>query len=109
MSATRRDPRYRRKKFIDLKLDALRRGILKNRRRATVVGVGESLERGCRALRLLGLHVDDVHCGRPAPRVLEALRPPVVLLFMAPSARERWRVALRDIGMTERTEFVFVA
>ena len=107
-SATRKDPRYDRRRFIDLKLAALRRGLLHRRRRVTVIGVGESLERGVRAMRDIGLHVDAIERGRPHPGVIGELRPPIILVFMAPNARQRWRNALLHAGLRESTEFTFV-
>jgi len=107
-SATRRDPRYRRERFIDLKLDALRQDFLAGRDRTTVVGVGESLARAAAALASLGGVVDAVHAGHPAAATLERLEPPVILVFMSPVARRRWRDALTLEGWIERRDFIFV-
>jgi glycosyltransferase involved in cell wall biosynthesis len=107
-SATRRDPRYRRPQFVRLKLDALRNGFLRRVPRATLVGVGESLARARVAIATLGTALDVKECGRPSAAVTSALRPPVVLVFMAPEARERWRAALSEHGLREGSEFIFV-
>lgn len=108
-SATRRDPRYRTQRFVELKLEALSRGLLRDEGRVTVVGVGQSLERGCEGMRRLGLHVDPIAAGRPSPAVLATLRKPVVLIFMSPPVRRRWREALDNYGMIEQSDFAFVA
>jgi len=108
-SATRRDPRYRRERFIDLKLDALRRDFLLDSDRVTVVGVGESLSRAAAAIASPGVAVTPVHAGHPQPAVLARLEPPVILVFMSPVARRRWREALIGAGWSERRHFIFVA
>jgi len=107
-SATRRDPRYRRDRFIALKLDALERGILAGREALTLVGVGASLER-CVPVFHSRRHVHVVNTGRPEAIALRALEPPVVLVFVAPRARARWREALVKSGMCEERHFIFIA
>jgi hypothetical protein len=99
-SATRRDPRYRRARFIALKLDALERGILADTQSLTLVGVGESLAR-CVPVFRERRDVQVVRAGRPNHASLAAVVPPVVLVFMSPSARARWREALAKSGMRE--------
>lgn len=108
-SATRRDPRYRRERFIALKLEALQLDFLHGARRVTVVGVGESLARAERAVASLGVAVHPVHAGHPAPASLARLERPAVLVFMSPVARARWREALAGTGWIERVDFIFAA
>lgn len=106
-SATRTDPRYAIGRFVELKLGALDRTLLAGGRRATLVGVGDSLARWRDAL---GARVRDaVATARPTTPALARLAPPIVLVFLAASARERWRSALAEIGYSEMTDFVFVA
>jgi len=107
-NATRRDPRYHRQRFIDLKLEALRLDFLRGARRATVLGVGTSLARARAAIATLGLEVESREAGRPHARVLASLAPPAVLVFMSPEARRRWRTALTEIGWRELQDFIFV-
>jgi glycosyltransferase involved in cell wall biosynthesis len=108
-SATRRDPRYRRERFIELKLEAIRLDFLRGRGRVTVIGVGESLARAGTALATLGVDAVPLAAGRPAAAVLARLAPPAILVFMSPVARQRWRGALASGGWTERHDFLFVA
>jgi len=107
-SATRRDPRYRRARFIALKLDALERGILAAAPALTLVGVGESLAR-CVPVFRERRDVHIVRAGRPSGASIAAMTPPVVLVFMSPSARARWREALVKSDMREGHEFVFIS
>ena len=93
---------------MDLRLDALDRGLLRRARRVSLVGVGASLERWRRALAT-GTRGVEVHAlGRPGPRTL-AIAPPVVLVFGAEPARHRWRLALIERHQSEGRDFVFVA
>jgi len=107
-SATRRDPRYARDRFIALKLDALERGLLRDAADVTLIGVGDSL---ARCVPVFSEHrvVRTVVAGRPAPAIVSRLRPPVVLIFVSLRARTRWRQALRDRDWHEHREFVFIA
>lgn len=107
--ATRRDPRYAAARFVELKIASLRRGLLRGARQVRLVGVGASLERWRRALTREGIPVESFEWGRPGPRAVAALAPPVLLVFTAPIARGRWRDALRRSDMRELDEFVFVA
>jgi len=107
-SATRRDPRYRRERFIALKLDALERGPLRGANAMTLVGVGESLAR-CIPVFEAGRAVRVVEAGRPSASVVERLVAPVVLVFMSYSARERWRQALVNARWQEQRDFIFIA
>lgn len=107
-SATRRDPRYRRERFIALKLDALEHGLLRGARQLTLVGVGESLRR-CVPVFESHRRVRIVEAGRPSPVVIRSLAPPVVLVFGSLPARERWREAFVNSHLSERTDFVFIA
>jgi glycosyltransferase involved in cell wall biosynthesis len=107
-SATRRDPRYARDRFIALKLDALERGTLAGAAEVTLVGVGESLAR-CVPVFAERRTVRTVVAGRPSPAPLARLRPPVVLIFGSLPARMRWRRALSDRDWREHREFVFIA
>jgi glycosyltransferase involved in cell wall biosynthesis len=106
-SATRTDPRYSQDRFMSLKSAALASGILRNGRRATLVGVGTSLSRW---YERLGSRVERrVEMRGPHVGELSTLCPPLVLAVMAPAARERWRAALHQRGLHELSDFVFVA
>jgi glycosyltransferase involved in cell wall biosynthesis len=106
-SSTRTDSRYSHVNFLSLKVSALDEGLLREGRMATLVGVGESLERWKVAL---GARVAAYHeIRRPAPGTMEELRSPVVLALMAPEARRRWRDYLTRGGMRESDDFIFVA
>lgn len=107
-SATRRDPRYRRDRFIALKLDALDRGLLRGARTMTLVGVGESLARARDAFARTRT-VIALEARRPSPRVVASLEPPIVLVYGAIEARDRWRRALEARGLAELRAYVFVA
>jgi glycosyltransferase involved in cell wall biosynthesis len=107
-SATRRDPRYRPERFLWLKRHALERGLLRDVRDATLVGVGRSIERWREALER-SRRVRVVIAGRPHATLRRSLYPPVILVFGSRPARERWRHALNDWGMKERDQFIFVA
>lgn len=108
-SATRRDPRYARERFIALRRAALEHGVLREAKQVTLLGVGRSLaewrarfEPGERALRV-------VQAARPDPGVVATLVAPVVLVFGAEPARRRWRLALETAGLDEGVDFAFVA
>ncbi len=106
-SSTRTDNRYSHENFLNLKVSALDSGLLRDGRRATLVGVGQSLERWRRAL---GPRVATCHETRhPHELVVPGLETPVVLALMAPIARERWRRHLTQGGLTESADFIFVA
>ncbi len=107
-SATRRDPRYRRERFIALKLDALERGFLRGHDTMTLVGVGLGLER-CKELFGRTRTVRVVAAGRPHASALRSLAAPSVLLFGSPIARARWREALVKFGLREEDQFIFIA
>lgn len=107
-SATRRDPRYRRDRFVALKLEALERGLLRGREAMTLIGVGESLERA-RVAFAERRRVHAIEARRPGPRLLAALEPPIVLVFGAYVARLRWREALTASGFVEGSDHAFVA
>lgn len=109
ISATRRDPRYRRERFLDLRRETIERGLLRGSRHATVIGVGDSLETWRKLLSNGMRTVRAVAAGRPSPRMIAALAPPVVFVFGAPSARMRWRDALGASALSEGGDFVFVA
>ena len=106
-SSTRTDERYSHAKFMALKIAALDAGPLKDGRRAALVGVGASLVRWREALggRVAGCHEVRGQDTQLAP-LLEA---PVVLAFMAPEARGRWRRSLTQAGRRELIDFIFVA
>jgi len=108
-SATRRDPRYRRERFLALRYEALGRGLLRGSRPVTVIGVGESLETWRRTIARGTREVRALHAPRPSPRLVVALAPPVVLVFGAPPARLRWRDALGAGSLVEGRDFAFVA
>lgn len=108
-SATRRDPRYLRDRFDALRMEALERGVLARSRSLTLIGVGRSLVRW-RAILATRRRVRVVEAPRPSPGLVENLRPPIVLVFGALAARERWRAAFRHCDtMAERGQFVFIA
>lgn len=106
-SSTRTDARYSHAAFLALKLESLDRGLLGGGRRATLLGVGSSLERWRRALgkRLAGVH--EIRGAVPSSPA--GLDPPLVLALMAPSARRRWRAHLGGSGMRELEDFIFVS
>lgn len=104
--ATRRDPRYRAERYADLRLAALRAGFLAGRGRVGLIGVGASLAAWGGRLERLGLGVERHALRRPPPGALPA--PPLVLVFGARPARERWRAALAGRGLHESRDFVFV-
>jgi glycosyltransferase involved in cell wall biosynthesis len=110
-SATWRDPAFSRERFVALKLDALQRGMLRGRREVGLVGVGSSLREWSQALTGEGMRVRLSEHGRPPARTPEVgrLQGPLVLVFGAQPARQRWRVALTREGLAEGRDFVFVA
>jgi hypothetical protein len=106
-SSTRTDARYERERFTRLKVEALDRGLLGGGVHATLVGVGSSLATWREAL---GDRVGAVvEAKRPASSVFTRFTPPLVLVFVAPAAREAWRREAADASLTEGTHFVFVA
>jgi glycosyltransferase involved in cell wall biosynthesis len=107
-SATRRDPRYARERFIALKIETLARGVLRYAAGFTVAGTGRSLAEWTTALRAAGLDPRPVAAATPA-RTREVLRPPVILVFGTPKARARWRAALDGRGLHEGRDFIFVS
>ena len=108
-SATRRDPRYLRERFIALKCSALRQRLAPRGGTIRVIGVGESLARWTGALRAAGFDPVPLPARRPARALVAELAPPVVLVYMAPESRRRWREALQTSDMRELTDFTFVA
>ncbi len=110
-SATRADARYAPERFRALKLDALARGALRGRDRATLVGVGTSAAGWVDALATIGVRAERIDAARPAPGAAPtpAWTLPIVLVFGAQAARDRWRHALLDRGLAEGRDFVFVA
>lgn len=108
-SATRRDPRYARERFIALKRDALVRGLLRDAKAVRVVGVGESLVRWTAALSGGRIDILPIEARGPTPSLLARLSPPVVLVYMAPGSRDRWRAALHASDMRELADFRFVS
>jgi glycosyltransferase involved in cell wall biosynthesis len=108
-SATRRDPRYRRERFLALRGAALAGGLLRGAPRVTLVGVGRSLEEWRRALAGPTRQVEVLEAGRPPHAALPASATPLVLVFGAAPARDRWRRALTAAGLVEMSDFVFVA
>ena len=106
-SATRTDPRYSQERFLSLKSAALDAGLLRGGRRATLIGVGNSLSRWHETL---GERVERrVEMRRPSAAAVPSWRPPLVLAVVAPVARERWRSALTGRGLRELSDFIFVA
>jgi glycosyltransferase involved in cell wall biosynthesis len=108
-SATRCDPRYSRSSFIALKREALLRGLLRSSSGATLVGVGRSVTEWHATLSQTGLILNAIQTGTPSMRLLRGLHPPLILVFGAAPARERWRRALISQGFKETAEFAFVA
>lgn len=105
-SSTRTDGRYARERFVELKVDALDRGLLAGDRRATLVGVGASLATWRAALGVrAGAVVEARHASAALFRKQAA---PFVLVFMAPEARARWRSCATEAGLKEGRHFVFV-
>lgn len=104
-SSTRTDPRYARERFTALKTEALHRWL--GPRRATLVGVGESLERWLAALGPLAARSVSARVPEGCP--LHDWPAPLVLAFVAPQVRTRWRRRLTSCGMAELTDFIFVA
>ncbi len=107
-SATRRDPRYRRERFIALTLAALERGVLRDRPALTLVGVGESLAR-CVPVFAARRRVTVVDAAAPRHAPRASIVPPVVLVFGSYPVRCRWRRHLHDWDMCEDRDFVFIA
>lgn len=106
-SSTRTDARYARERFVQLKVDALARGLLSRGRRATLVGVGASLAAWREAL---GDRAEAVVEARQASAAVFVRHPaPFVMAFMAPEARGRWRCCAAETGLNEGSHFVFVA
>lgn len=109
-SATWRDPAFSRERILAMQLHWLGRGLLRGRRDVGLVAVGAGLERWSAALAARGLRVRALARGRPgpAPRPAGLLRPPLLLVFGAATARRRWREALTGSGMAEGSDFLFV-
>lgn len=107
-SATRRQDRYTQARFDDLRMHALRGGILAHARAATVVGVGRGIKRWATRLAREGFVVRRVEEGYPTDRALDAIEPPALLVFGAPIARQRWRSALHARRWNEGYTFVFL-
>lgn len=106
-SSTRMDERYSHARFLSLKLSALASGFLRDRAPVTLVGVGRSLQRWREAL---GERVRDcLEMRRPWPEKAPSPRFPMILAYMAPTARERWRAFLTRLDMRELRDFIFVA
>jgi GT2 family glycosyltransferase len=108
-SVTRCDPRCGRERLAALRRTTLERGLLRGARRVTLVGVGESVQAWRRALESGGRVVSLLEAGRPTGGRVSVLAPPVVLVFGARPARERWRRALAAHRLTEGLDFAFVA
>jgi glycosyltransferase involved in cell wall biosynthesis len=107
-SATHRDSRYHRDRFMKLKLEALGRGILRGASELTLVGVGTSLERWREVLARVATIRSHV-ARAPEAAMVAKLDPPIVLVYTAASTRERWRNVLEKSGLIEGKSFIFVA
>jgi len=106
-SSTRTDARYSHESFFSLEIAALDSGLLRNGRRATLVGAGASLVRWRNAL---GTRVETYHeMPKPIPKLAPNWPSPLVLALMAPAARARWRASLEMWGRRELADFIFVA
>ena len=108
-SATRRDPRYAAARFLDLKIDSLRRGLLDGAREVHLAGTGESLARWRGSLDAAGFLVHAHSLRHPSPEAVRRLARPLVMVFVSPLARRRWRAAMMDSDMREMRDFMFVA
>ena len=108
-SATHTDPRYAQAAFDALRMDALERRLLRGCTAPTLIGVGASLERWRGVLTRAGYQPRWRAMGRPAAGAASGLVPPVLLVFGAAPARERWRSALRAQAWTEGADFAFIA
>ena len=76
--------------------------MLRHGRKATLAGVGTSLQRWRAAL---GARVTAcVEIRRPRPEAAPDWAKPVVLALMSPEARRRWREALTGLGWRELRE-----
>lgn len=107
-SSTRTDPRYSHERFIALKVEELDRTLLAGRAPATLIGVGESLQRWAYALGPARLRA-VVEARNADPRVLQAHVAPFVLAFVSASTRARWRAAAQLSDFCESFDFTFVA
>ncbi len=106
-SATRTDERYSHTRFLALKVDALSSLFMRQGEKPTLIGVGRSLARWRDAL---GERVGQfLELRRPSLRVSSPLHAPLILAFLAPAARQRWRIHLRTQNMRELRDFIFVA
>jgi hypothetical protein len=108
-SATHRDPRYARARFLALKCGALARGPLARAGVVTLVGTGRSLGEWRAALAAAGLAPRALAAGHPSHATGLAIRPPALLVFGTEPARRRWRAALAARGLREGTDHLFVA
>jgi glycosyltransferase involved in cell wall biosynthesis len=107
-SATRRDPRYGRERFIALKIETLARGPLHHAGGFSVAGTGRSLAEWTAALEAAGLDPRPVVATTPG-RTRPDLCPPVILVFGTLKARTRWRTVLSTRGLLEGRDFIFVS
>jgi glycosyltransferase involved in cell wall biosynthesis len=107
-SSTRTDPRYSLERFLALKVEELDRCLLAGDRRATLIGVGESLKRWSEALGESRLRA-VIEARDADARVLKGQVAPFVLAFVAPPARTRWRAAAQSADLRESIDFTFVA
>ena len=106
-SSTRVDERYSRDRFTALKIAALDRTILTGRRRATIVGTGESLRRWGAAL---GGRVAQAREARnPDAAAFVGATAPFVLVYVDPATRAGWRVRAAASGLVELRDFIFVS
>ncbi len=104
-SSTRTDPRYAHERFTALKRDALSRWL--HGRKATLIGVGASLQRW--EVALGPLVERTLHARDPGGYRSQRLGSGLVLVFMSASARTRWRTWLTSCGMSESDDFIFIA
>jgi len=104
-SSTRTDPRYTHERFTALKRDALSRWL--HGRKATLIGVGESLRRWEAALGPLVERT--LHASGPRGCKSGSLESGLVLVFLSASARTKWRTWLTSSGMSESDDFIFIA
>lgn len=108
-SATRRDPRYAVARFVELKCDALARGLLRGARIAHLAGTGSSLARWRAALATAGYTVVSHSHRRPSAAAVAEFARPLLLVFVSAQSRARWREALAGSDMREMDDFMFVS
>lgn len=98
-NSTRTDDRYAHERFRALKVEALDRGLLAGGQRVTLIGTGESLARWRDALGPRVSRALELREASTLPTL--TAHAPLLLVLMAPAARERWRARLTAEGLDE--------